>query len=105
MNVVKVGTKAGDINVVDWDGSLKGLQDMVEGYIEVVNVIGFTDHRIKMLVNEEGVLTLKPINENLLPFFYVGNAVFIGVKDDCFDGLTPEEIDRVLHYLSRTDEP
>lgn len=105
MKVVKVGVKEKDVKVVLWDGSLKGLQEMVEGHIEVANVIGFTDHRIKMIVNEEGLLTGLPVNDNLLPFLFVGNAVFLGASDEDFTGLTPDEIDRVLSYLSRTDEP
>lgn len=101
MKVVKVGVKEKDVNVVEWDGSLKGLQEMVEGHIEVLNVIDFTNHRIKMLVNEDGLFTGLPVNENLLPFFFVGNAVFLGASNEDFTGLTPVEIVRVLTYIKQ----
>jgi|TARA_R110000803_G_scaffold56959_3_gene114668 hypothetical protein len=49
------GTQKKDISIV----GLKRLQDLVGGYIEVVNL---TDGRI-LIVNEEGLLLKLPFNE------------------------------------------
>lgn len=105
MKVIKVGTELHDVSVVEWDGSLKQLQEMVDGYIEVVQLIDFEHYNIKMIVNEEGLLKGLPVNDNLLPYFYVGNAVFVGQTDEDLIGLTQHEINYVLACLSRTDEP
>lgn len=60
--------------------TLHELQRAVGGYIEQAPETGLTQERISMFVNEEGLLAGLPVNENLLPFFYVGNAVFVGRK-------------------------
>ena len=57
--------------------TLHELQRAVGGYIEQAPETGLTQERICMFVNEEGLLQGLPVNENLLPFFYVGNAVFV----------------------------
>lgn len=62
------------------DVTLDELQRAVGGYIEQAPETGLTQEHIVMFVNEDGLLAGLPVNENLLPFFYVGNAVFVGEK-------------------------
>lgn len=99
MKVIKAGAELGDVRVVEWDGSLKQLQEMVDGYIEVVNQPYLTTDRVKIIVNEEGILKGLPINYNLNPYFYVGNVIFIGVEGENFTGLTDKEIYNVMYLL------
>lgn len=62
--------------------TLRELQRAVGGYIETAHVEGVTKKNLMMLVNEEGLLAGLPVNENLLPFFYVGNCVFVNVVEN-----------------------
>ncbi len=86
--------------------SLKELQRAVGGYIEHAPIAGLTEEGIVMLVNEEGLLAGLPVNENLLPFFYVGNVVFVKtqVNEDGeldFVGLDAYQIQWLEDWLSR----
>ena len=78
---------------------LSVLQERVEGLIQPVYLPGLIEHDIVMLVNEEGLLNGLPINENLLPFFFVGNVVFVGIVDDDFHGLTHDQYEIVCDWL------
>lgn len=60
--------------------TLEDLQRAVGGYIEHAPVAGLSEENIAMLVNEEGLLAGLPVNENLLPFFYVGDVVFVKLE-------------------------
>ena len=99
MKILIVRTKRGDVQLADVPDELEKLQEIVEGFIEFVSVPGLREYNIGMIVNEEGVLKQLPINENLEPFFYVGNAFFVGLDDD-FTDLTIEQIKRIKAYFS-----
>lgn len=75
--IVIARTKRGDIIERELDEvTLDELQRAVGGYVEHAPVAGLTEEHIVMLVNEDGLLAGLPVNENLLPFFYVGDVVF-----------------------------
>lgn len=84
----------------EFPNNLNDFQTVVKGPIEVTvhpafNSLGKRAQNIRMIVNEEGLLRQLPINENLLPFFYVGAVIFVGVEGENFRSLTRREI----HYV------
>lgn len=71
--------------------TLEFLQDCVGGYIEPCAPIELKEHGIELLANEEGLLSGLDPNENLFPFFLVGNVVAVGVDGEDFVGLSVEQ--------------
>jgi hypothetical protein len=77
---------------------LRQLQQLVGGYVEQVNSQSLRNYRMCMLVDEDGRVKLSPINERatLLGRYggmIVGNAVFVGCKDNGYDWETlPKEL-------------
>lgn len=67
------------------------LQSLVDGYIEPCAPVQLKQQGIELLCNEEGLLRGLPFNINLFPFFYVGTLVAVGVSDEDFVSLTPEQ--------------
>lgn len=80
-----------DITPLNERPTLKQLQDAVGGYIEPVYLPDLNPEGIVLLVNEEGLLQGLPPNENLYPFFFCGNVVFVGVEGEDFVGLTKKQ--------------
>lgn len=99
-NPVLVVPPVGQIQLRPWDLTLEALQQQVGGYIEVAPHPELRRKDVAMLVNEEGLLKLLPVNENLQPFFYVGNAVFVGIKGEDFTGLTEEQFETAMEWLA-----
>lgn len=87
--------------------TLKELQERVGGYIEPCAPLELREKNIELLVDEEGLLKGLQPNAKLYPFFYVGNAVFVGldveevdgVKEVDFVGLTVEQIEFIVDWL------
>lgn len=77
------------------------LQEWVGGYIEVAPMVELEAKQIAMLVNEEGLLAGLDLNENLLPFFYVGSCVFVGVDGEDFVGLSDDQLEFVVEFLDK----
>lgn len=74
------------------DGNtLRSLQFLVDGYIEPCAPPDLRGQGIELLANEEGLLRKLPINWNMLPFFFVGVLVAVGIGEDDFISLTPEQ--------------
>lgn len=85
--------------------TLDELQRAVGGYIEHAPVEGLTERHIVMLVNEDGLYKNLEPNENLFPFFYVGNCVFVKVEVNedgelDFVGLDAFQLDWLYNWLS-----
>ncbi len=76
--------------IVEVDNSLKGLQELIGGYIEVVTKI---PGQLVMLVDEEGKMKSLPVNfmDSQLDDFIVGRAVFLGEAGEEFTDV-PEDI-------------
>lgn len=70
---------------------LEDLQEYVGGYIEPCAPIELKEKGIELLANEEGLLSGLEPNENLFPFFLVGNVVAVGVDGEDFVGLSVEQ--------------
>lgn len=92
MKAIKLGTNFGDINLVDIPNTLEALQEAVGGYIEVKSIPSLVQFNILLIVNEEGLLKQLPPNENLYPFFYVGNVLVVGEDGDEFTDLTDKQV-------------
>jgi hypothetical protein len=78
--VKKVGEESKLINI---DGSLKSLQNLVGGYIETVSgkILG---RHYSVVCNEEGRLRNLPYNCDFDGIGYVGDIFFVGVDKDEF---------------------
>lgn len=83
--------------LIEIDGKLETLQELVGGNIEHV---GLTD-RLGMLCNDEGKLKGEPynfylaaINDNI-----VGNAVFIGEDGEDFTDIDREDVKMLAHVM------
>lgn len=103
MRVIIVGHRKGNIRVHDTEGNLYDFQHMVGGYIQPCAPVQLRDQGIEMLVNEEGLLSQLPENRNLYPFFFVGNAVLVGVDGENFVGLTQEQQEFALDWVAGLD--
>ena len=97
MQVLFIGHQLPDVKVMEIKDSLKDYQRLVGGYIEAAAPAQLREQGIELLLNEEGMLQGLPLNENLAPFFFVGDAVAVGVFGDEFTSLK----DHQLLYLTR----
>ena len=83
--------KAYDTKADDVEGLVFELQALVDGYVELCTPVQLKQHGIELLCNEEGLLRGLPCNINMFPFFFVGTLVAVGVGDEDFVSLTPEQ--------------
>lgn len=81
--------------------TLKAMQELVGGYIECAPLVELRARGIELIVNEEGLLAQLPPNENLFPFFLVGTAVAVGIGEEDFVSLTPEQVKFLERWLFR----
>ena len=72
--------------------SLKLLQDLVGGYIELTPAPGLTRNKIGVPVNEEGLLKKLPFNLFWGGNPIVGTVVFVRIAGEDFAGLTDDQI-------------
>lgn len=79
--------------------TLKGLQSLVDGYIEPCAPAQLREVGIELLANEEGLLRGLAPNVNLFPFFFVGQLVAVGIGEEDFVSLTPVQEKKLLHWL------
>ena len=80
--------------------TLEMLQREVGGYIQPCAPVELVELGYQMLCDEEGLLKgLKP-NENLYPFFFVGNVVFVKVQGEEFVGLNMYDIGFIRGWLT-----
>lgn len=74
---------------------LKDMQEIVGGYIEVVNI----GNNVVMVLNEEGKLEgLKP-NIGIRGDVIVGTIFFCGTDEEDMIGLTDEQISNIYVFL------
>ena len=89
----------------DCDGNLYDLQSLVDGWIEPCAPQILRGQGIELLANEEGLLKMLPLNVNTFPvLFLCGNLVAVGVNEDDFTSLTPEQelfIEAWLNLIKR----
>lgn len=99
IKVIVAGTVEGDVRTLEVPNTLESLQELVEGYIEHTTLPELTAKGIHLLVNEEGLLAGLDGNENLFPFFYVGNVVFLCTAGEDFTGLSESQLQFVYEWL------
>lgn len=73
------------------DGSLKSMQEVVGGYIEITHFCSLEGQDLSLVLNEEGRLLGLPRNRNICGI--VGNAFICTNNRDELKGLTEEEIE------------
>lgn len=78
---------------------LRNLQTLVGGFIEPCAPVELKKRGIELLANEEGLLRHLPCNINLFPFFFVGTLVAVGIGDEDFVSLTPEQEEYIKKWV------
>ena len=84
--------------------TLEKLQELVDGYIEIVNV-KVKGNRLLMVIDEEGKLKDKPENDRATMLYralfdvIVGEAVIVAQDGEDLRGLTVSETDDVMEYF------
>ena len=105
--VIGFDTSIGVIDLDAHEGSLKVLQDAVDGWVQVVDL----SPKLSIWVNEEGKMNGLPYNDIATAIYQdrfgavdiiVGNAVLTGGTDEEGDtiGLTDEQVERITNLFS-----
>lgn len=79
--------------------TLEDLQGCVGGLLECCGLPEMESRGIELLCNEEGFLKCLEPNVNLFPFYFVGDLVAVGVKDDEFISITADQYDFMMTFL------
>ena len=99
MRVLRIGYQEEDVEFVNITGDLESFQKLVGGYIEPCAPLELQMEGIELLANEVGLLKHLPYNENMSPFFFVGDLVAVGVGGEEFISLTPDQCDFLTQWL------
>lgn len=100
MRILLIGTNKGNVHPEETRGTLRDLQGYVDGYIESVFIPQLHEQGVALIVNEEGVIRALPLNENLYPFFFCGQAFMVGVKGSAFRGLSDKQLAFCQSWIS-----
>ena len=99
--IIVAHTQSGFISTNLYDElKLEDLQAIVDGYIERTTIAELEPYQISLIVNEEGLLRGLDPNENLYPFFFVGNVAFVDSSGEAFDGLDELQESIVRKFLA-----
>lgn len=101
MKVIIARTEKGDVVNTEIQNNLETLQNIVGGYIQCCAPMEIAEQGIEIIANEEGLLQGLELNENIFPFFFVGKVIFVGVNNNDFCSLTPQQITFIRTWLSR----
>ena len=101
INVIRIGTESGDVQIQNIPNTLEDLQELVGGYIEPCAPVELRERGIEMLCNEEGLLRQLEPNNNLYPFFYVGQCVLVGIGDEDFVSLSYNQMIYATAWLKK----
>jgi len=96
----RVGAEREDMGIVQIENTLEAFQEVVEGYIEVTALPDFEDISVKLICNEEGLIHGLHVNENMLPYFFVGNLLIVAVDDEEFVSLTDDQKDAIDSFFA-----
>lgn len=99
MKILKIGVKRGDVSLVEIDGTLESMQEVVGGYIEPCAPVELKACDIELFANEEGLLAGLEPNENLYPFFFVGTLFMCAVEGDELVGLSDGQVEFCQRWL------
>lgn len=97
----------GTVEKIDCENiTLDYLQSEVDGYIETLRIKGAPDRCLIMIIDEEGKLKNKPVNELAREIAYirfddyiVGDVIIVKEQDDDFVPLTDDEADKFIDWL------
>lgn len=101
INVIRIGTEDGDVQIQKVTNTLEAFKSLVGGFIEVCAPDELRERGIEMLCNEEGLLRQLDPNENLYPFFYVGQCVLVGVDGEDFASLRYDQMLYATAWLEK----
>lgn len=85
--LIKQPGKAAQLQAID--NTLEALQNIVQGYIEAVQLPGGT----VMLINEDGHHTGQAWNFNYMGSPVHGPAIFTGCTGEVLSSITPDELE------------
>lgn len=85
------GKRAEDIEV---ENSVEALQEVVGGYIEVVNL---PMNDMAILRDEEGLMKQKDYNCRIMGIDFVGTILFVGIKGEEFTDV-PTTVAKIEKY-------
>ena len=88
---------------MDISHTLESMQALVGGFIQTAPNPQLNEQGIELIVNEEGLLMGLPPNENLWPFFYVGQAFMVGTDGEDFASLTDYQMRFAKEWLENLD--
>lgn len=77
INVMKIEPGKWDCSFIEIPNTLEALQAEVGGCIDVIPIPGFDRHNFRIVCNQNGLMEGLPINENLIPFFFVGTCLIV----------------------------
>lgn len=103
MRVLVIPTSYGNVHPMDISHTLESMQALVGGFIQCAPVPQLNEMGIKLIVNEEGLLAGLPPNENLWPFFYVGQAFMVGTDGEDFASLTDWQLRFAASWIEDLD--
>lgn len=104
MRILVIPEESGNVHTLDIDGSLEMMQDLVDGPIQCAPMPQLNSRRIELVVNEEGLLAGLPPNENLWPFFYVGQVFMVGTDGEDFVSLTDTQLAYAKGWLKGLED-
>ncbi|MBQ2389610.1 MAG: DUF3846 domain-containing protein [Clostridia bacterium] len=105
-NVIKIMAN-GTVEKTDCENiTLDYLQSEVDGYIETLRIKDAPGRCLIMIIDEEGKLKNKPVNELAGDIAYirfddyiVGDVVIVKEQDDDFVPLTDDEANKFMNWL------
>lgn len=100
MRVFVIPTKRGTAHPMDISYTVESMQFLVGGYYDFAGIPQLRDNGIELVVNADGVLTGLPPNENLWPFFYVGQVFMVGNNGEDLVSLTAKQIAFIKAWLA-----
>lgn len=86
--------------VKEVENTLEALQELVEGYIEVVRVGNVYDGALRFIVNEEGRLRGMKRNVFTMDGDLCGPVLLLGVDGEDFRSLTDSEVEFGVDILT-----
>lgn len=104
MRIIRVGHVLGEVAEMEIQNRLEDMHAIVGGYIEPCAPIELKQKGIELIANEEGLLAQLQPNENLFPFFIVGDAFFVAFDGEDFVGLSDNQVSIVKAWLASLAE-
>lgn len=104
IRVIVIGTKKNEVQESLIPNTLGAFQERVGGYIETTSFAELVEQDLILVCNEEGLLEGLPPNENLYPFFMVGQVIVTSYDyEGNFVSLSDEQVQFFDSWLDSLD--